>query len=578
MPPRDPTAPLPDRRPPRTGGVPARILLALLPAAGLLGACRSADSWRQDADDETYDIVSKRRAELGATEAFTIDPPPEPLRARILAQAEHGAIEPVELDLVGCLQVAAENSREWQDQRESLFRSALDLTLQRWNFDFQEDLTASAGVAGSGGKARSGSFLSNFNLFRLLGIGTRISADIGFDLLSDLSQGDVWDAISHLSLNITQPILRGFGTEIVMEPLTQAERDVVYQARRYERFRRTFSVDVAQSFFQTLERGDRLKNEQANYANLKLLRERNEALAEAGRLTDIQVDQARQDEFSAEDRVVTAQRDLDQALDDLKFDLGLPIETPLVLRENGLRSLEAWPALAEDLPEDVAVHLGLENRLDYATARDQVEDAERGVRVAADALRLGLDLSAEVGHTSGADRPLTLHPENSTWNVGLDLDVPLDKIPERNAYRRSLIQLEADRRAAQASADRVTSELRDALRRLDAARASYRIQSQSVVLAQRRVESAALNLDAGRASTRDVLEAQESLLSAQNTLAGALTDTVLAGLFLYRDMELLEVTDAGIEILQVGTDPEEADAVSPGSQPTDPAQPEDVHP
>lgn len=579
MPLRDPCfSPAPPRAPSGGGLLAWPLVGALLLVSGVLGACRSADAWRQDADEETYDIVGKRRAELGATGAFTIDPPPEPLRARILAQAEQGAIEPVELDLVGCLRVAAENSRDWQDQREALFRSALDLTLQRWNFDFQESLGASAGVTGVGGKAQAGSFTSNFNLFRLLGIGTTISANIGFDLLSDLARGDVWDAVSHLSLNITQPILRGFGTEVVMEPLTQAERDVVYQARRYERFRRTFGVDIAQSFFQTLERIDRLKNEQANYENLKLLRERNEALAEAGRLTDIQVDQARQDEYSAEDRVVTAQRDLDQALDGFKFDLGLPIETPLVLRENGLRSLEAWPALAADLPEDVAVRLGLEKRLDYATARDQVEDAERGVRVAADALRLGLDLSAGVGHVSGVDSPLTLHPENSAWNVGLDLDVPVDRIPQRNAYRRSLIQLEADRRAAQASADRVTSDLRDALRRLDAARASYRIQSRSVVLAQRRVESAALNLDAGRASTRDVLEAQESLLSAQNTLAGALTDTVLAGLFLYRDMELLEVTDSGIEILQVETDPAPAEAVSPVSPPTDPAQTEDVHP
>lgn len=526
----------------------SRIAL-LAGALGALAACRSAEAWRAGADEEVYGILAERRAELGATSAFSLEPPLQPLRAQLLAGAAAGQPQTLSLDLVGCLGVAAENSRDWQDERERLFRAALDLTRQRWDFSVQENGSASAFLAGTGGEAESQGFLSNFNLFKLLGIGTRITGDIGLDLLRDVGSGDGWDALSHLSLNITQPILRGFGAEIVMEPLTQAERDVLYQARRYERFRRTFAVDIAQRFFQVLERLDRLENEEANYANLTRLRERNEALAEAGRLTDIQVDQARQDEFSAEDRLVAARRDLEAALDDLKFVLGLPIEVVLVLAEGGLRSLEAWPALAKDLPEERAVHIGLEQRLDHASVRDQAADAERGVRVAADALRMGLDLVASAGVDSPEGRPAALRANDIGWDLTLGLDLPIDRIPERNAYRSALIALAASRRAVDESSDRVTAELRDALRRLDAARASFRIQSGSVVLAERRVESAALNLDAGRASTRDVLEAQESLLSAQNTHAAALTDTILAGLFLYRDMELLEVTDQGIEVL-----------------------------
>ncbi len=522
---------------------------------GFLAACRSADSWRADADNEVYPILEKRLAELGATRDFTIEPPADPLRARLQAASAAGSHEPLDLDLVGCLQVAAENSRDWQDQRELLFRSALDLTLERWNFSVQEKGTLGAFVSGKPGQVESdGGFLSNLNLFKLLGIGTSITGNFGIDFIKDVGSGDTWDAISHFSLNITQPILRGFGADIVKEPLTQAERDVLYQARGYERFRRTFAVDIAQRFFQVLEQVDRLQNEEANHLNLTRLRERNEALAEAGRLTDIQVDQARQDEFSAEDRLVAARRDLDAALDDLKFTLGLPIGIELVLAENGLRSLEAWPALAEDLPEEVAVRLGLEKRLDHATARDRVDDATRGAHVAADALRMGLDFSG-TALLSSAERPDQLRFNDVDYIASLNLDLPIDRIEERNVYRDSLITLEANRRAAEESADRVTSELRDALRRLDAARASFRIQSGSVVLAERRVESAVLNLEAGRASTRDVLEAQDSKLSAQNAVAGALTDTILAGLFLYRDMELLEVTPSGIEVLQVESQP-----------------------
>ena len=58
-------------------------------------------------------------------------------------------------------------------------------------------------------------------------------------------------------------------------------------------------------------------------------------------------------------------------------------------------------------------------------------------------------------------------------------------------------------------------------------------------------------------------EAQESLLSAQNTLAAALTDTILAGLFLYRDMELIEVTDSGVEVQVIELPPPPTESLPP---------------
>jgi len=531
---------------------------SLLTLLALSTACRSADSWRDDADGEVYAILDQRRAELGVKDSFTIVPPVKPLRAVLLERMAEGQAEPLHLDLVAALQVASENSRDWQDQREVLFRTALTLTRERWNFSVQQNGTMSAFLSGPGGTAETdGGFLSNLNLFKLLGIGTSITLDAGLDLLEDIGHADAWDAISHLSLNITQPLLRGFGKDIVMEPLTQAERDVIYQARAYERFRRTFAVTIAQGFFRVLERVDRLKNEEANYENLGRLRERNEAMAEAGRMTDVELDQARQDELSAEDRLVAARRDLDAALDAFKFILGLPIDTELVLDENGQRTLEAWPALEVPLDEALVIRTGLEKRLDHATTRDRVEDAERGVHVAADALRMGLDVAAQASVVSPDGDGASLRMEDVDWKVALGIDLPVDRIPERNAYRSALISLDASRRAAEESADQVTSDLRNALRFLDAAQASFRIQSGSVILANRRVESAVLNLEAGRVSTRDVLESQEALLDAQNALASALTDTILAGLALYRDMELLEVTPAGIAI----------DATPVGAQP-----------
>jgi outer membrane protein TolC len=69
-----------------------------------------------------------------------------------------------------------------------------------------------------------------------------------------------------------------------------------------------------------------------------------------------------------------------------------------------------------------------------------------------------------------------------------------------------------------------------------------------VVLAERRVESTRLSLEAGRAATRDLLEAQASLLAAQNAATQALIDYELARLALYRDLEVLRMESSGIEV------------------------------
>ena len=215
--------------------------LFALPLLFATTGCRTNAEYVEDADHEVYAIIQERRDALAAGEPFSIEPAGETLRARILAGQE-----PEPLDLVACLRVAAESSREYQARREALYLEALDLTLERWRFSVQESGTFGAFLNGRGGDSETDAgVVSNFGLAKLLGTGLSMIGNIGFDLVRDVSSGDGWDAVSNLSLNITQPLLRGFGRDIVMETLTQVERDVLYEARRYERFRRTFAFDVA---------------------------------------------------------------------------------------------------------------------------------------------------------------------------------------------------------------------------------------------------------------------------------------------------------------------------------------------
>jgi outer membrane protein TolC len=130
--------------------------------------------------------------------------------------------------------------------------------------------------------------------------------------------------------------------------------------------------------------------------------------------------------------------------------------------------------------------------------------------------------------------------------AGLNIDLPLERTAERNAYRSAYIDLERSIRSLQLLEDQVKLDVRNDLRTLLESRESIRIQAEAVQLARRRVDSTELFLQAGRAEIRDVLDAQESLVTAQNALTSALVGYRVAELQLQRDMGVLEVEARGL--------------------------------
>ena len=129
-----------------------------------------------------------------------------------------------------------------------------------------------------------------------------------------------------------------------------------------------------------------------------------------------------------------------------------------------------------------------------------------------------------------------------------------------------MIALQSSQRRAEEEADLLRSQVRSAIRDLDAARATFEIQNNAVTLAERRVESSELSLEAGRAETRDVLESQNALIQAQNQASLASTDFVLAILALYRTMECLSIDEDGIR-LEDEVPVESVDKLEPVEQP-----------
>jgi outer membrane protein TolC len=121
-------------------------------------------------------------------------------------------------------------------------------------------------------------------------------------------------------------------------------------------------------------------------------------------------------------------------------------------------------------------------------------------------------------------------------------------LPERNSYRRSLINLQADRRDLLEFQDSIRADLRDSLRDLTLAEESYKIQERSLALNERRAKSAKMNLEAGRLRTDLFLDAQRDLTAARNATDAARVDFTVARLLLFQQLELLDIDEQGLVI------------------------------
>ncbi|MCP5020678.1 MAG: TolC family protein [bacterium] len=523
---------------------------SLTPLASALllfaGACKSPVEHSKNADDETYALINERRAALFESEdPFQLASAEGGFRSRALS-GELTQLGP--LSILDCMVIAAESNTSYLSQKESLYFSALSLTQERWQYGVQAETSGGASISGVGTDSASASTSGDFTLSKILGSGANIVLGVGSSLFRFVSTGDGWDAVSDISLSISQPLMRAAGVKFTMESLTQSERSLVYQVRNYERFRRTFAVSVARQVYGVLQSIDRLENQELNLENLRSLRVRNERMAEAGQLSDIQADQARQQELASTNSLVVLRGDFERQIDDFKLFLGLPPDLEIELDHDELQRLTDVAPLFDELTESSALELALARRLDVQTSSDRLEDSQRGLEIAAESLRPGLGLSISASSGSKDGQPLRHSFKDTSWSAGLDLDPAWNNLPERNAFRRAEISLSVAARDYDRFLDQINLDVREALRRTSNARERYTIQKGALELAQRRVRSADLSLQAGRSSTRDLLDAREALLAARNSATSSLIDFTLARLELQLTLELLRVDETGIHL------------------------------
>ena len=438
------------------------------------------------------------------------------------------------LDLFNSLGYGIQHSRQYQDQLETLYETALTVTLQHHLLlEPQPFVTGTLGYAGGQSDVTTRSAMTataNVGVNQPLPYGGQLSASALVQFVDALDHQSDQTTIdpntiatgaeaSQVSLTGSIPLLRGAGTAN-LEPLIQSQRQLIYQVRAFENYRRGFVVTVASQYFRLLTSLQAVNDRRVNYENSRDTLEQTEALFAADRINFLEVQRAQQQVLDSQTDLINAQASYEESVDAFKLVLGMPVE----------QELDIVPvALEVPVPKmtaEQAIALAERYRLDLQTARDQIDDAHRQIGVAENGLLPDLNLNAGASVGNRSDSPAkSLDGRTVAYNAGITLNLPVDRLAQRNVYRTALINFAQAQRSLVDQTENVKSAVRDNLRLIQAAELNLEIQRRGIDLAQRRLEYATELLRLGQqSSSRDQVEAQQSLLSAQDGFEQAKSD------------------------------------------------------
>lgn len=526
----------------------------------LISSCTQIGNYAEKrADRAAYgNIRGAQHSAWGASDPFSISEDNEELLRELIA-IDQMQEEAQILSLSDTLTLAMANSRSYQTRKESLFIQALTLTETQKNFNWDtraSDFTATTeatkspvfasngNVTGSttetfGEKGVSGDITAG--VARTLVTGAKLSLGFTREFVRSFSSPDSSAESSEVSLNIVQPLLNGFGPLVSKEGLRQAERDMVYAVRDFQRFQQRFVIDIASQYYATIQTRDRLINERRNFESAVANGEQTKSMAKAGRIKEFEAAQAQQSELNAADRLTLSVSNYQAALDDYRFALGIPIDLNVEPDPAELELLVTRGLVVLDLDLETALESALSNRLDLITQREQVEDRGRKLEIARRNFLPNLDVEYEIR----TDASFSTGDE-ATQEMQARLNLPFDWTEKRNKYRVAQISFDREQRTLEADEDDVRRDVRDLWRRLERNRSVYNNRLLSVKLSERRVENTEMLLQQGKVQTRDLLDAQDDLLSSRNEATTALVDYTINRLRFWNAIERFEIDPKGM--------------------------------
>ncbi|MEM7453621.1 MAG: hypothetical protein AAF456_04625 [Planctomycetota bacterium] len=271
----------------------------------------------------------------------------------------------LEIDTVTAYELALVHSPQLQQQRESLYFSALDVSLARFGFDIQpvagiDEIAAS--VSTNPSTSGNDTATTRSRARRLTTTGATIVTGLANNILFNF--GPDTSVRSVLDFSIIQPLLRGAGRDRIMESLTQTERTLLADIRQMDRFRRGFYLQVITGrnpgagpgsnflgspaganfgvggYYGLLQQQQQIRIQEFNVRQLRNVLNQFQEFQAQQRIDALQVQFFENSLYNAQRGLLQVKNNYQNSLDQFKITLGLPPDLPVRISDPYLTRFE----------------------------------------------------------------------------------------------------------------------------------------------------------------------------------------------------------------------------------------------
>lgn len=342
-----------------------------------------------------------------------------------------------------------------------------------------------------------------------------------------------------VDLGIKQPLLRGFGKEVTLTPLYDAEdREVIQQLQYKDVLMRTLQ-QVIRDYRGLIQSQNNVVTSQLALDSYKKTVAMTKAQIKAGRSAPSEVLQA---ESNYANQLVINQNNENRVINDR---LGL-MDTIGLMPETKFQVPSDVEELRPEVPDfEKSFKIALDSNVAYRRSLYEIEIVKRALVVAKDNARASLNmrLRASSGNGSGT-RPNSgleslTNRKNSELAIGFDLEVPIDDYQLRQGIlnakirlQQANIQLAAQKRELKTTIMNDIADIRFKLKQIDLAKRALKIQINT----QKALDA---RLRHGLVSTFEVTQTQQDLNQARERLISSKIDYLNAYTQFYVDMGVL---------------------------------------
>ncbi|MGH7427359.1 MAG: TolC family protein [Candidatus Methylomirabilaceae bacterium] len=321
-----------------------------------------------------------------------------------------------------------------------------------------------------------------------------------------------------LTLSVTQDLLKNFGVDVKTAPIKIARNNQAISVTQLRLQANQVVTSVHTAYWNLVFAIENLEVQRRSLRLARDLEELNKARVRAGVAAPVEVTQAEAQAAAQVQNVILAEKAVKDAEDQLKLILNIPDGERIWAKK--IIPADRPPFEPAQVETEASIEQALEKRPEYAQAKLNLQNADLNVRVARNQLLPSLQLQGSLGlnglnGTLGGDYSRLTSGDFTAWSAALVLQYPLGNRAARSAFVQSKLSYDQATTALLNLKRQIISQVREAVRRIEANIALVASTRAARVLAEEQLRVEQKRLEAGVTTTFNVLQFQRDLAAAQ---------------------------------------------------------------